>query len=262
MFFRLFVFCFAIFSPLSLSPAGWRQNSVSLVAKPRLDPIKKSTLALFARFASKRMSGLPPRVAGMRPNFLEARHVVLATAATRDRNRLNVNENSEYASLSQLYLRNCEFEKLKWLEFLFYNSLKLWKQKCDILLIASYITCASLIHILLSSLVTISGNKRIRTLISVLPWTRNLMFEYHMFSPSTHSKRKSEHQIGKSFRICQCNEPASILLLCLREFWTLQNELQWNFDHSLPLCHSLSLRLSIHRVLISNYSNHLSNQDK
>lgn len=80
-----------IFSPLSLSPAGWRQNSVSLVAKPRLDPIKEKTLALFAHASLQReMSGLA------RPNFLEARHVVLATAGQREiEHRLNMNGNSE-----------------------------------------------------------------------------------------------------------------------------------------------------------------------
>lgn len=48
-----------IFSPLSLSPAGWRQNSVSLVAKPRLDPIKeKLLLCLLTLCFAKRTSGL------------------------------------------------------------------------------------------------------------------------------------------------------------------------------------------------------------
>lgn len=99
--------------------------------------------------------------------------------------------------------------------------------------------CAFLIHVLASSLVTMSGNKRIRTLLSILRWTRSLTFDYHVFI--TRSKRKSEHQIGKSFRICQCNEPASILLLCLREvlnsakratmkFWPFTPSLSFSFS--------------------------------
>lgn len=62
-----------------------------------------------------------------------------------------------------------------------------------------------------------------------------------MFSPSTRSKRKSEHQIGKSFRICQCNEPASILLLCLREVLNSAKRATmkfWPFTPSLPFSFS------------------------
>lgn len=51
-----------IFSPLSLSPAGWRQNSVSLVAKPRLDPIKeKLLLRLHASLQRECQACSPPR---------------------------------------------------------------------------------------------------------------------------------------------------------------------------------------------------------
>lgn len=46
-----------IFIPLSLSPAGWRQNSVSLVTKPRLDPIKGNLLCHASR--AKRTLSLP-----------------------------------------------------------------------------------------------------------------------------------------------------------------------------------------------------------
>ena len=55
-----------IFSPLSLSPAGWRQNSVSLVAKPRLDPIKEKLLLclLTLRFAKRKSDPVIPPSSG------------------------------------------------------------------------------------------------------------------------------------------------------------------------------------------------------
>lgn len=55
-----------IFSPLSLSPAGWRQNSVSLVAKPRFDPIKEKLLLCTLRFKEnvRLLSSALPRMRG------------------------------------------------------------------------------------------------------------------------------------------------------------------------------------------------------
>lgn len=159
------------------------------------------------------------------------------------------------------FIRSSALEKFQ-LEFLLYGISSLWKQNVRILLITLCVICAFLIHVLASSLVTISGNKRIRTLLSVFALNAKLDVWLSCFHHPRAVNAKANIKSGNPFEFANATNRRLFYYCVYAKFWTLQNELQWNFDHSLPLCHSLSLRLSIHRVLISNYSNHLSNQDK